>query len=229
MTPCRRCIASVILLLFMTTLAWSQESKTGAEMKKSREELEIMKGIVKTTLTFAMQNTRGRSYGLPSLSAFYLSGQGAVFVIPASALPLWGDAITNILFKRVDRPAEAAEKAESSERNLRLELERARGELERVREGERKNQEKIEADRKKNLQSLQEVKARLLEAVANYGDSLSAVKPEEHINLVFMGEGSDPERAKTQVVSIRKSWIIDYRAGKLSMDDFKQKAIQYEQ
>jgi hypothetical protein len=39
--------------------------------------------------------------------------------------------------------------------------------------------------------------------------------------------GSDRTSSHCQVVSAQKSWITDYKAGKLTLDAFKQKVLQY--
>lgn len=96
--------------------------------------------------------------------------------------------------------------------------------LERQKEIERQAQaqkaifDKQQADRRKKLP---EIKESLIEAIANYGDSLTTVKSDEYINLVFDTSG------QYDIVSIQKSWIKDYKAGNLTLDQLKAKAIQY--
>jgi len=71
----------------------------GPDLKKTRQELEIMKGILETTIGFVLRDIRqreagakastqspGRHYGSSDIDAFYLHGQGAVFIISTSAL-----------------------------------------------------------------------------------------------------------------------------------------------
>jgi hypothetical protein len=98
----------------------------------------------------------------------------------------------------------------------------------------KQRREEMEARRQKLLQSLSEVKVFLIEALANHGDSLTTVKPNEYINIIFTtdegfpmySEGSS-SRSVRQVVTVQKSWITDYKAGRLTMEAFRQKALQY--
>src|SRR6266498_5743591 len=70
------------------------------DLKKSQQELEIMRGILSTTLSFVVKELQGKAdsskpepedfyvhsgWKIANISAFYLYGQGAVFVIPASS------------------------------------------------------------------------------------------------------------------------------------------------
>src|SRR6058998_940898 len=68
------------------------------DLKKSQQELEIMRGILSTTLGFVVKELRGKDSSAPepreeffytgrfsNVSAFYLYGQGAIFIIPASS------------------------------------------------------------------------------------------------------------------------------------------------
>jgi hypothetical protein len=93
----------------------------------------------------------------------------------------------------------------------------------------KKMREEAEATREKFLKNLGEAKGYLIEALANYGDGMTTVKPEEYINLVLTTDNNDDQRIRADVVSVRKSWISDYKAGRLTMEAFKQKVIQYNQ
>ena len=118
----KKTLSSLTMVFFLAALAWAQGSKTELfDVKKSQEELEIMKGILATTISFVAQNlqtspakeattpsaksstgtrvvttpfgqvaTSNMVFRLPSssINAFYLYGQGAVFVVPASNLRL---------------------------------------------------------------------------------------------------------------------------------------------
>jgi Skp family chaperone for outer membrane proteins len=93
-----------------------------------------------------------------------------------------------------------------------------------------KNREEAQKKREKLLQSLADIKANLIETLANYGDSLTTVKSDEYINLVLNTE--DPEAAnkkRSDTISAQKSWITDYKAGRLSLQDFRGKVLQYTQ
>src|SRR5262249_4114253 len=83
-----------LLLLWWQTAPSSQAQLF--DLKKSEQELEIMKGILRTTLDFAAKELRGTNDdekrgkfdfgGFSNITAFYLYGQGAVFAIPTSSL-----------------------------------------------------------------------------------------------------------------------------------------------
>lgn len=93
----------------------------------------------------------------------------------------------------------------------------------------KKSREEAEEIRKKSLKSLAEIKKHLIEAVANYGDSMTTVRADEYINLVFFPDSFGLLNPGThyEVLSVQKSWITDYKRGNLSLDDFRQKVLQY--
>src|SRR5512134_581024 len=100
----------LVIVAVVCVMLWSLNSFQGAsqiqpfDLKKCQQELEIMKGILRTTLGFASQElaaglksdkveTRAAAkrftFGRPgdfSIGAFYLAGQGAVFTIPTSSV-----------------------------------------------------------------------------------------------------------------------------------------------
>ena len=94
-----------------------------------------------------------------------------------------------------------------------------------------KNREEAAANQEKFIESLTGIRVFLTEALANYGDSLTQVKPGEYINLVLDTDSYDSNfgRMKTRhdVISAQKSWITDYKAGRISLENFKQKVLQY--
>jgi len=73
----------------------------------------------------------------------------------------------------------------------------------------------------------------LMEAMANHGDSLTVVKPGEYVNLVIIDGGThwfgddSGDRAQREILSVQKSVITDYKTGKLTLDAFKQKVLNY--
>jgi hypothetical protein len=303
-------IAIALVFLCLGTFTWAQGTKTTLfDAVKSQQELEIMRQILATTMSFVAQkvqtqqgttksvNTPFGSYnvGTPfrfsNMSAFYLYGQGAVFVIPTSSLrsvSVYGALADNY-------SATAARGLESEMRALNREMSAQARALERgtgsgtgtgvgagmsggvaggvqtpppppaqakpgiaptppvqagqtspeelrkkvaeAQERVKKARADVEANRAKFLESLGEIKAFLIEALANHGDSLTTVKPNEYISLVIMlddsfdwasgGSEFAGARARQDIVSVQKSWITDYKAGRLTLDAFKQKAIQY--
>ena len=99
----------LVIVTVVCVMLWSLNSFQGAQvqpfdLRKCQQELEIMKGILRTTLGFASQELAaglksdkvetkpgakrfafGRS-GDFNIGAFYLAGQGAVFTIPTSSV-----------------------------------------------------------------------------------------------------------------------------------------------
>jgi hypothetical protein len=324
----KKYIAFTLIFLCLGTFSWAQGAKTALfDVVKSQQELEIMKQILGTTLSFVAQNiqtkqaeakqvntpfgtagTRSTSgqvntpfgavvirdtYRYANMNAFYLYGQGAVFVMPTSNLRFssygalaggYSGAATRELMaaqgeiEAISRemavqarslgegiaggvsggvvggvltppppppppqvaqpkqptpptaPAPPAKPGQVSQEELRKKVTEAQEKVKKVRAD-------TEVSRAKFLESLVEIKAFLIEALANHGDSLTTVKPNEYITLVLMLDDFGDSlymdatggRTRQEVISVQKSWITDYKAGRLTLDAFKQKAIQYAQ
>jgi hypothetical protein len=77
------------------------------------------------------------------------------------------------------------------------------------------------------LKTLEELRPILIETIVKYGDSLTIIPPEEYISFVLRTDGLFAAAPRFDVISARKSWITDYKAGRLTLDAFKQKIIQY--
>jgi hypothetical protein len=315
----KRHITGIILMLFLGTFSWGQATKESFDTKKSREELEIMRGILKTTLTFVAQNSPDKSsrWRFSNLNAFYLAGQGAVFVIPtsgyrildttgysfylnpefsqdmaslskeisaysrevaaeagrvagealASSYGRWGSGVTVVappvppvppappapqssVQGRPEKPEKPAKPTGAGSgvgsgqgagvgsgtgpgvgpgSGAGVNREELRRTVEEFQAKARKSREEAEANRQKFLQTLSEVKQYLIETLANYGDSLTTVKPDEYVNLVLLTDDFDSQKTGSDILSARKAWITDYKAGKLTLDAFKQKVLQYNQ
>ncbi len=108
-----------------------------------------------------------------------------------------------------------------------------RKKLAQAQEKVKKRQEALEQRRQKFQETLAQLKVHLVEALANHGDSLTFVKPNEYINLVLstdigeamvLGGGGGSQR---DIVSVQKSVVSDYKAGRLTLEAFKQKVLQY--
>ncbi len=274
--------AGIIMLFFLGTFSWGQGTKAPFDVKKSKEELEIMRGILNTTLTFFMQNSQKQSaqWQFSGLDSFYLVGQGAVFVIPTSGLrnpgtgftfnwdPEFSEqmasfgremgALSSQVAAEAARAAQQAlssgysqdgdvvaeppvppvppapplksikpEKPEKSEKPAQMDREKLRKTIEDAKTKAQKRREEAKANREKFLQTIGEAKEYLIETLANYGDSLTTVKPDEYVNLVLVTNTYDSQRKMSDVISARRSWITDYKAGRLTLEGFKQKVIQY--
>ncbi len=304
-----------IIFLCLGTFSWAQGTKTTLfDVAKSQQELEIMKQILGTTLSFVAQNIQKQqatakvvntpfgslgvrdAYRYTNMNAFYLYGQGAVFVIPTSNLRFSSYGAMNLgsagtrdlmsaereieaLSRQMEAQARALERgtgsgitggivggvpapppppppppatpqavkppaatpapAAQAAKSAPVSPEELRKKVFEAQEKVKKAREDAEANRAKFLQSLGEIKSYLIEALANYGDSLTTVKPNEYVTLVItLDDFGDSNWAATdasggrtheEVISVQKSWISDYKAGRLTLDAFKQKAIQYAQ
>jgi hypothetical protein len=349
-------------------LSWGAAQGTRADLfdlKKSQQELEVMKGILTTTLNFFLKESRRAStqkgerdedqvykdftvrgpWGGSRVSAFYLYGQGATFIIPVSALgyakakPVKDVGALDADQLRLDAELEALQALRLEEQlatEQQFDAELAHLELNRVAEAQEqelatlqteltfllagpggvpggivggvpggvaggipggvgagipsgvrgpakarpkpskpaaqappqppqapqpaaeprspqreeemrkkvedlqrsvvKRREMDEVKRKELLERVAQIKVYLIEALANHGDSLTQVKPNEYINVVLTAEDGDrwfkladseSESPHREIMSVQKSVITDYKAGRLTLDAFKQKVLQY--
>ncbi|HEV8130648.1 MAG TPA: hypothetical protein VGQ81_05325 [Acidobacteriota bacterium] len=286
--------ATILVIAILGLLPQAQNTQSPLfDLKRSRHELEIMSGILQTTLNFALQELQSRSpfakregqraqSGSPGgaaakaatgrifyvemakfsgINGFYLYGQGGIFIIPTGNLRHKFEAFDTALVDESVRalvepstlapappqrapapqvspaPSAGADKSggksgEMGKEELRKKLADAQENFKRRREQEVLQQGKVD-------ELLGEIKAYLIEALANHGDSLSQVKQNEYVTLVF-SDGSpgyvsgyfgliEPRDGASQpeIISVQKSAIMDYKAGKLSLESFKQKVLDY--
>jgi len=329
----KRQTVTLLSIAVLGLISWATAqsgSSAPFDVRKSQQELEIMRGILNTTLGFVANDLRsrqgatttGRREVLPvgswwsssNLNAFYLYGQGAVFVIPVSGLRGYSWRSTGSL-NDLDTQVFAAQ-LESAEAKLAQQeamlnaLEQAapaaagigtgvgsgagagvgggvrggvagrvsggvtggapggvapgpvlqqppvppappappkaaqappnqeemRKRLAEAQEKVKRRREESEQERQKLMEAVAQAKVYLIEALANHGDSLTTVKPNEYINLVLTTDdanfallGSDEASAHREVISVQKSVITDYKAGRLTLDAFKQKVLQYKE
>jgi len=292
-------LAGFLIIACLGSFSWAQGNKTDLfDTTKSAQEMEIMKGILGTTLTFVAQNlqrqeaakssakTVSTPYGTvnttfswrsTNMNAFYLYGQGAVFVMPASSFRGAGwnlssrydfagaeyftqaklaetaalekgiaaaaaeaarqGAAAGVLAAAAPAPAQAAKPATAPApaAPVQLKEEELRKRVAEAQERVRKSRADMEANNAKFLAVLDQIKVYLIEAIANHGDSLTTVKPNEYITLVILTDdlessvfrGELVTRNNQQIISVQKSLITDYKAGRLSLDALKQKVLQY--
>jgi len=285
-------LAGFLVVACLGTFSWAQGSRPDLfDTAKSAQELEIMRGILGTTLSFVSQNLQkqeaskaspkpvGTPFGAYSpavswrsanINAFYLYGQGAVFVMPTSSFRLSGYGFSradasNLDFyyqleattrdveataRRAERaaaaavagatpvPAQAAKPATAPAPpapGVQLKEEELRKKVAEAQEKVKKSREEAEANNAKFMAALEQIKVHLIEAIANHGDSLTTVKPNEYITLVIMTDdlgnaafrGESGLRNNQQIISVQKSLITDYKAGRLTLDALKQKILQY--
>ena len=92
-------------------------------------------------------------------------------------------------------------------------------------------QEELESKKAKFRSNLEQVKGVLVQTLANYGDSLTTVKPQEFINLVIVDEDGSwltgNAEGKREIISVQKSIISDYKTGRLTLEEFKHKVLNY--
>ncbi len=290
----KKYIAGFIIFTFLGAISWSAAQGTKTELfdiTKAQQEMEIMKGILSTTLSFVAQSLQKQpttastrtvntpfggayasssSWRFSNMNAFYLYGQGAVFVIPTSGLRMAGgrglfsgqfDAMSADFARQAEELAvyaaamgkglgagvgggvaggvtggtPKAAAAPTPPPPAQVNQEELRKRVADAQERVKKSREDAEANRAKFLASLAQIKVYLIEALANHGDSLTTVKPNEYLTLVITTDDSDGwglvdetgPRTHREIISVQKSWITDYKAGRLTLDAFKQKALQY--
>lgn len=264
--------AALGLAAVMLTGGGMRAEETRSPSDKTREEMEIMKGILRAKLSFA-EGTEGRRVVTRSadIDAFYLQGQGAVFLVPVSRLNAVSDFAVSLPDIELDFSGQNETIREFSERireyseqvarqatefaleasaggraagngsaavappeareprKVDREAVRKRAEEARARAAERR--QKAEENRKKFLANLDGVRDGLVEALAGYGDSLTTVRPGEYVNIVLLDVPANAAGARrgSEVISAQKSWISDYKSGKLSLGEFKGKVLRYRQ
>ena len=202
-----------------------------ADARRMQRELEIMTGILETTLRFAAEESSepqvyewetiqrltlaypvGRSQ---SVRGYHLQDQGVVFVVKAGSHGGKLEYKTRIpVFEEVKYKEKLENILEERQATVKARLEAA-------------------------VARTDSIKQYLLEALANHGDSMTMLAEEEYLNLIIEPSSSlstynispfvesDYAEARTETLTVRKSWISDYRAGRLTLDQFKQKALEY--
>lgn len=260
----------------------AQEAKSALfDTPRMERELDIMKGILQTTLDYALQDARSKSerpgpahhmpeefWGREGIGAYYLVGQGAVFTIAADSLyQRLGDRHGDLdMILAGEEGANEAEQAiaESSQELAELEaeqaMEQAAGEDEeetvsgedakdpvkmqkeakarvkveqekirqrmvKLQERMRKQREEAGQRRARFQETLARIKVQLVEALANHGDSMSQVQPDEYLTLIITPDGR--ALAKPLILSVKRSAVVDFKAGRLTLDAFRAKVLDY--
>lgn len=252
------------------------------DKEKSRQELETMKGILRTSLSYALKrmDTKPASTGEPAvigfgkgewgfggIEAFYLQGQGAVFVIPMSALrggghmiygegfefgdvmgleeaviaqAALGKAMTEDMARAIEEQKESAQTpkpAEGKDKDqptVQKKMEQNKARIEKMQQ--KLEQRRAEAKKQQELllSRVQGLKGGLKDALANFGDSLTIVKPEEWVTVVISGGGggfkmweSGDQDESCHVIAVKKSMVTDLKAGKISREEFDRRLTDY--
>ncbi len=94
-----------------------------------------------------------------------------------------------------------------------------------------KRKEVLEQREQETERQLEVLERKLVEAVARHGDALTVVQAGEHITLVLSGSDfpfADRRSGKSRVLVIAKQSVLDYNAGRLSLDAFLGQVLHYE-
>jgi hypothetical protein len=213
-------------------------------------ELQTMKDIFSTTINFARRNvlqsqtitsSTANAY-FPSRSSNiipYYYGQGVMFIFSSSN---WTTPNLSSLSSVLSRQRSGFDTQPSSSQSAQSDSE---GNIQRrLREQQDQAIQLLElqnATRAKTAEFYEQVKGYLIEAIANYGKSMGTLKADEYITLVLMPTpdtistpfgaitGRDSRFSHCDIISVQKAWITDYKAGALTMDEFKRKVLQYTQ
>jgi hypothetical protein len=105
--------------------------------------------------------------------------------------------------------------------------------IKRLQERLEKGRERSEDQRAKAEKERELIREELFRVIATHGDSLTEVKDDEYINLI-LNDSCEPfrwnrnrEGRSQSVLSVRKSDLGLYRSGQLTLDQLKQKFIEY--
>ena len=222
-------------------------------VKKSQQEIEVMRGILRTTLSFAADGLEPpfseRAWKRTAIDGFYLYGQGAVFIISVpgrgsrfdTSQLLFGEALgvgSAVALSPAALLAPGAPASpEGTEEEARDTVRRLQAEVARLGAASREKLEKAREERSERVAAYRErlvkLKDPLIEALASHGDSLMQVKSGEYITFILRPEASGFELLgrnndlPSEVISAKKSTIADYKAGRLTLEDFKTAVLQY--
>ncbi len=225
----RRIVLTLFALLAMSgvTIVKPIADQPVVDSQKSRQELETMEGILSTTLGYAVKRLAGNQAAegdrgfrfhrmdASDVSGYYVYGQGAVFMIPISALQREQDMgfgfvmpdIGELVGQGVDagiyaaaaslealagetdadgqKVQEKAEKLQQRAQDRAKNVEKQKEKLQQLQEQSKKRRAEMEERRKELISRLGQVTADLKDALARYGDSLSIVKPEESVTIIL--------------------------------------------
>lgn len=268
------CLSALCLAILSGWTVWAQVSKSpAAGSPQLQRELDIMKGVIRTTLTYALNETRGEEttsgrgprilgeyFDHLDIGAYYLQGQGAVFTIQADnllgrfgsgpgnleALLEYEDAVNEREMELQElleqQKQEAEEEAaveeedppsrstpppvrEKEQSRRAAQMERAKKQAATLQERLRQQKEQLEKRRSDFQSSIARIKEQLIDALAGHGDSMSRVQANEYINIIITPD----ERIMLQpvIMSVPRSAVVDFKAGRLTRDAFRAKVLDY--
>ena len=222
-------MALILGVLFVTS-TWSS-AQTPKEMDWSRMErdLDIMEGVLNkllNTSAYGRGSKSGKARGL------YFEGYGVVFLSDHSGFQrfaLSGDRIARMVGKATEKATEV---------QLRL-----RGVAPPV-VSESKDEAEEEEEETALVERVETLKGQLAEFLGTYADAIGQLEPTDRVTvLVNLADGepffppSLPEQFHSfiegELLSLlearaKKSDIIEYRRGRISGDDFRQRVVFHE-
>ena len=272
-----------VLLATLISMTMMELAQTQLfDQERSRQEIETMRGILRTSLDYALkknpQESEDSRFGdltgfarSSRVSGVYLYGQGALFGVSLAWPSADGFGSLAALADMAPSPppappappappslneddvAEARQQAEAAKADIAAAVTQAKEQqkeaarqINELMKQSAKVQKKMGEWKKQNAEAhaklqtqMASAKTALVETLAKYGDSLSVVKPQEYITIVISGEGSPwfsdefsvarPVTAdrNQQIVSVQKSVVTDYKAGRISLDEFKKRVLLY--
>jgi hypothetical protein len=286
----RKQVTWMIVVTVVTGLAvvWTARADTpDFDLRQSQEEIEVMKGILRTTLSFASAELEGElartDWERTQIEGYYLVGQGAVFVISVpsprgrSLYTVGGRGGASLLYRdsgyvvssggtaaedytrasaagdtggaevaadalAAERAAAAAERAPREDRAESRSRRSSRRVLEDLRQTEeesarrREEEEKLRQERITEYEAQVEVlKNRLVTTLARHGDSLLQVGADEYVTIILSPGsggivsffGTSERQIPSEIISVEKATIRDYKAGRLSEEAFGERVLQY--
>ncbi len=139
---------------------------------------------------------------------------------------------------------EAAPAPEQAPRDRRraAPAENSRERLEQLRTRLEQQKQDLEKRRQDAEAAFARVREGLMDSLSKHGDSLSILRPEDTITLILkresgwghfrgplLGGSADPDESRATVLSVRKSDVSDYKAGRLDRGQFLKRVLEYRQ
>ncbi|MBN2430892.1 MAG: hypothetical protein JXQ27_05425 [Acidobacteria bacterium] len=246
------CASTLVLAIALGLTGWAQDAHSSLfDTRRTGREVEIMKGILETTLQYALKDSRPEKnastnahylrgayfFAETRIGGYYLYGQGAVFTISGESLmdsfgddhgPMFLTAGDELLFAEDlagQEYVEAEEEMESDDEPSPATKEKMKERIAAAKERMKKKKEEAEKRKAEFQQALGSIKVQLVETLATHGDSLSQVGPDEYITLIIT-----PVREvmpRPQIISVKRSVVTDFKTGRLTLDAFRGKVLQY--
>lgn len=245
------------LIMLMMPVLLSFKAGNQIDEKKMARDLEIAKNILATLI----KTSSGSFFGGQSIEASYINGYGVVFTIPEH-LVYFSVGSEQHIIEIPDVPSVSAPPypdfnfqfdfqfddsiSEEAHEQARMEVEKAREEMERAKVQVRKNKEEIKVmvDKIREEHKLQNERLPrndinwedvIITFMTDYADLIGQLQPEDKIVInqkvpfgsdviVWRGTSGSSERIepKSSGISaevIRKD-VADYKSGKINRDEF---------